>query len=86
MHVKCLHPSRLSAPIRCMHAVCCGFDLISCFLQYLHSLGIVHGDLKPANVLLKSTSSDSRGFSCKQVPDQPACDYVDLRANVLLLC
>jgi hypothetical protein len=25
----------------------------------------VHGDLKPANVLLKSARSDRRGFGCK---------------------
>ncbi len=37
-------------------------------MQYLHGLGIVHGDLKPANVLLKSTNTDARGFICKCVP------------------
>ena len=36
-------------------------------MHYLHCLGIVHGDLKPANVLLKSTVTDSRGFVCKCV-------------------
>ena len=34
-------------------------------MQYLHGLGIVHGDLKSANVLLKSTNTDYRGFICK---------------------
>jgi len=34
-------------------------------MQYLHGLGLVHGDLKPANVLLKSTVTDSRGFIVK---------------------
>ena len=37
-------------------------------MQYLHGLGIVHGDLKAANVLLKSTNTDARGFICKCVP------------------
>ena len=36
-------------------------------MQYLHGLGIVHGDLKAANVLLKSTNTDNRGFICKCV-------------------
>lgn len=34
-------------------------------VEYLHTLGPVHGDLKDNNVLLHSTRSNSRGFTCK---------------------
>ena len=43
-------------------------------MHYLHCLGIVHGDLKPANVLLKSTVTDSRGFVCKCAAMLPPLD------------
>ena len=32
-------------------------------MHHVHSKKIIHCDLKPANILMKSTDIDSRGFS-----------------------
>ena len=38
---------------------------IASAMEYLHSLKVIHGDLKAQNVLLKSSPIDKRGFYCK---------------------
>jgi serine/threonine protein kinase len=33
-------------------------------LEYMHGMGLIHGDLKCNNILLQSTSTEARGFRC----------------------
>ncbi len=45
----------------------CAID-IAAGMSYLHSINLLHGDLKTANVLLKScplSDGNPRGFTCK---------------------
>lgn len=52
------YPAGLHYVISCLREIAMG-------LEYLHTLGLVHGDLKDNNVLLQSTRSNARGFTCK---------------------
>jgi serine/threonine protein kinase len=38
---------------------------ISAGMEYIHAQGIVHGDMKPANILLKTHRADRRGYIAK---------------------
>lgn len=49
--------ARQDLMLRCLIDIAAG-------MEYLHSLGVIHGDLKGANVLLKSTGYYP-GFVCK---------------------
>ena len=56
-------------------------------MNYLHSIGIMHSDLKAANVLLKSaavTQDDPRGFICKARP--PARSAPCMRPSLSAVC
>ncbi|KAK9828952.1 hypothetical protein WJX72_003004 [[Myrmecia] bisecta] len=60
---KWLHSHNVGLPdmasiYRCLLDIAGGMD-------YLHSVSILHGDLKTANVLLKSSNDDTRGYICK---------------------
>jgi serine/threonine protein kinase len=52
-------------------------------IDLMHGLGVVHGDLKPANVLLKTHRADRRGYVAKVAdfggclgPDSMICIYI----------
>lgn len=45
-------------------ALSCLLEVASA-LEHMHSQGVVHGDLKSANVMLKQQQGDPRGFTCK---------------------
>lgn len=60
-HILTYKPVLQEAILLCARDVASG-------MAYLHLKGVVHADLKPANILLKSvhaSADDPRGFTCK---------------------
>lgn len=58
-----------AGPLPNMLAVLTTLLELALALRHLHSLQLVHADVKPANVLLKASPSDPRGFTAK------LCDF-----------
>ena len=52
------HPKGMYMVLKCLIEVLFG-------MEYLHSVGIIHGDLKCASVLCASKRLDARGWVCK---------------------
>jgi serine/threonine protein kinase len=53
-----LHCARPQSPVTLLLPVCAG-------LEYLHARNIVHGDLKPDNVLIKKNPQYASGWTAK---------------------
>jgi serine/threonine protein kinase len=59
-------PGLQSSDIAVQHrdVLMCALDIARA-MEYLHSIKVIHRDLKLANVLIKSNPTDPRGYSCK---------------------
>ncbi|CAD7695593.1 unnamed protein product [Ostreobium quekettii] len=61
-HIFC--PPGKDAKPNMAHILLTAMD-VAAAMRYLHMKGIIHGDLKAQNCLLKTDRSDTRGFVCK---------------------
>jgi len=63
--VLCTHEFSVFCLCACARRLLLTLVEVASAMAYLHRMGIVHCDIKPGNVLLRSSHLDPRGFTTK---------------------